>query len=301
MAYDPNEPRDSRGEWTSGGGGGAGMASATAARAQAEKIANGEKPLTGLPQQPIQFKDGTYYVPGPAGWLRDAARQYMKDAGLPYHPPTDYQPVDKARAARIAQAFEDMKHDPENPQVKESYDALNHEVKAQWDALKSHGLKVEWIKPGQTDPYAENPRLAAADVSEHNHWWGFPTDMGFGSGDKEAEAAMKENPLLRDSGEVVDGKHVTYNDLFRIVHDMFGHFKEGVGFRASGEDNAWRSHAAMFSEKALPAMTSETRGQNSWVNYGPYGEANRHASAADTHYAPQKIGRLPEWVWKEGR
>ena len=48
-------------------------------------------------------------------------------------------------------------------------------------------------------------------------------------------------------------------------------------------------------------MTAETRGQNSWVNYGPYGDTNRKASGADTHYAPQKIGLLPDWVAEEGR
>ena len=48
-------------------------------------------------------------------------------------------------------------------------------------------------------------------------------------------------------------------------------------------------------------MTVETRGQNSWVNYGPHGETNRTASAADTVYADQKIGLLPEWVSEEGR
>ena len=44
-------------------------------------------------------------------------------------------------------------------------------------------------------------------------------------------------------------------------------------------------------------MTSETRGQNSWVNYGPHGEANRTASGANTVYADQKAGLLPEWMY----
>jgi len=47
-------------------------------------------------------------------------------------------------------------------------------------------------------------------------------------------------------------------------------------------------------------MTSETRGQNSWVNYGPNGEANRTASAEDTKFADQKVGLMPEWTWTEG-
>jgi hypothetical protein len=57
----------------------------------------------------------------------------------------------------------------------------------------------------------------------------------------------------------------------------------------------------MFSDLARPAMTNETRGQNSWVNFGPYGATNRTANGADTHFAPQKIGLLPEWVVNEGR
>jgi hypothetical protein len=224
----------------------------------------------------------------------------MRDAGLPYDPPKQYLKVDKARATRIADAFDQMKHDPDDPQVKAAYAALAKETIAQWHAIKATGLKVEWIKPGQDDPYAVTPRLAAMDVTNHNHWWGFPTDMGFGTG-AEAETARHNNPMLQMTDEVVDGRRLCVNDVFRIVHDYFGHFKEGVGFRADGEENAWRSHSAMYSELARGAMTSETRGQNSWVNFGPHGEANRTASAADTHYAPQKIGLMPAWTWSEGR
>lgn len=48
-------------------------------------------------------------------------------------------------------------------------------------------------------------------------------------------------------------------------------------------------------------MTSETRGQNSWVNFGPHAEANKGASGADTIYAENKAGLLPEWAWENGR
>lgn len=56
---------------------------------------------------------------------------------------------------------------------------------------------------------------------------------------------------------------------------MYGHIKDGNGFTPSGEDNAWRSHYAMFSPAARPAMTTETRGQSDWVNFGPHGADNR--------------------------
>lgn len=90
------------------------------------------------------------------------------------------------------------------------------------------------------------------------------------------------------------------NDIFRVVHDYFGHAKEGVGFRADGEENAWRSHASMYSPDAAPAATTETRGQNSWLNYGPHGDKNRTAATADTVFADQKVGLLPKWAWTQG-
>jgi hypothetical protein len=57
----------------------------------------------------------------------------------------------------------------------------------------------------------------------------------------------------------------------------------------------------LFTGSAVGAITSETRGQNSRLNYGPYGEANRTAKVEDTVFAEQKTGLMPEWIWNEGR
>ena len=118
----------------------------------------------------------------------------------------------------------------------------------------------------------------------------YPSESGFGSGDK-----FPDNPMLQKSGEIINGEDVPANDLFRIVHDYFGHAKEGYGFGPMGEENAFLQHSGMFSPEARRALTTETRGQNSWVNYGPKSEANR-LNPANTTYADQKIGLLPEWA-----
>src|SRR5690606_22589305 len=81
----------------------------------------------------------------------------------------------------------------------------------------------------------------------------------------------------------------------------FGHGLEGAGFRADGEENAWQAHVRLFTGAAVAAITTETRGQNSWLNFGPYGERNRTASVEDTIFADQKTGLMPEWTWTEGR
>jgi hypothetical protein len=59
------------------------------------------------------------------------------------------------------------------------------------------------------------------------------------------------------------------NEMFRAVHDAFGHGIRGNSFGPVGEEVAWGSHAQMYSPLARIAMTSETRGQNSFVNYTP--------------------------------
>jgi hypothetical protein len=52
------------------------------------------------------------------------------------------------------------------------------------------------------------------------------------------------------------------NDMFRAVHDAFGHAASGRGFDPHGEEAAWLKHAVMYSPLARRALTTETRGQN---------------------------------------
>ena len=66
----------------------------------------------------------------------------------------------------------------------------------------------------------------------------------------------------------VDPKHgINSNEAFRAVHDFYGHSLHGNQFGAKGEETAWAAHSKMYSPLAKLAMTSETRGQNSFVNY----------------------------------
>jgi hypothetical protein len=59
------------------------------------------------------------------------------------------------------------------------------------------------------------------------------------------------------------------NEMFRAVHDFYGHAVHGNQFGAKGEEIAYGAHSQMFSPLARIAMASETRGQNSFVNYTP--------------------------------
>ena len=51
-------------------------------------------------------------------------------------------------------------------------------------------------------------------------------------------------------------------EMFRAVHDAFGHAAIGRGFDRHGEEAAFRAHAQMYSDDAALALESVTRGQN---------------------------------------
>jgi hypothetical protein len=261
-----------------------------------------EAPLEGL-LTPVKIPmTGQIIDAAPATHVRQVARDYMASTGLPYNPPKKYAKADPARSLRISDAYEAMKDNSSDPLTKASYAAMIKETMAQYHAAKAAGFKAEfWDPQTQEDPYHASPRLATEDIKNNNHMFVFPTDSGYGSDGPITAEQIKTNPLLQPSGETWNGIPVTVNDIFRAVHDYFGHAKEGVGFRADGEENAWRSHAAMYSPLARMAMTSETRGQNSWLNFNPVsGERNRKARTENSTFADQKVGILPHWVHHEG-
>ena len=226
--------------------------------------------------------------------LVDIAKDITEKKGLVYSPQLKYAEVDPDRAKRLADAYDKMENNPSDKAVKKAYDAMIEETMEQYETLRKKGYTFSFM-PESGDIYG-NPRNAINDIVQNQRLSVFPTEQGFGT----LTEASQANPLLMRIGEKWDGKEVTANDVFRAVHDVFGHGKHGVGFRAGGEENAFQAHARMYSPEALPAVTSETRGQNSWVNYGPFGEFNRKASPLETIYADQKTGIMPNWTYIEG-
>lgn len=194
------------------------------------------------------------------------ADTYTKAAGVEYTPYTGYAKLDENLGKSIADWFDKSKHEPEAPVVKESYDALAKETKAQYDAIVAAGYKIEPFT-GKGEPYSSSADMVA-DVRDNKHLYFLPTDRStFGSSGADSTG----NPLLRESGvRGVNDRPLLYNDLFRAVHDFFGHAKQGYEFGPRGEFNAFRAHASMFTPDAVPALAAETLAQNAWVNFGKH-------------------------------
>ncbi len=248
----------------------------------------GGKPSTvGLP-------DGSRYDAKPINAIEQSARDYMQSVGIDARAFDEYPEFSEERARLIAAAYDMMPNDPSNALVKRSYEAMIDETLGQYKALKDSGIEFKFLREGMSDPYAASPALGYKDLVENGRLFVYPTDFGFGT---DAAFDPSTNPLLKSVGRVGDKENAVANDAFRAVHDAFGHFGGGNPFfRRQGEERAFLEHSRMYSPEARGAMTSETRGQNSWVNSGPFGMQNRTASGADTVFADQKAGLMPSWT-----
>lgn len=250
---------------------------------------------TGRPSS-VKMPSGDSFDARPINDLEAAARDYMSARGINDEGFSQYPAFSEERARLIAAAYDQMKNDPTNPEVIRAYDAMISETMDQYNALQNRGIDFRFLREGMDDPYAASPALGYQDLVENGRLYVYPTDFGFGSG---SAFDPRENPLLVGVGRVGDKQDAVANDAFRAVHDAFGHFAPGNPFfRRQGEERAFLEHSRMYSPDAVGAMTSETRGQNSWLNSGPFGAQNRTASVGDTTFADQKAGLMPPWTYR---
>jgi len=223
--------------------------------------------------------------------------------------------IDKERAKRISDAFKRLVDNPTAPNVKRAYEAMARETIEQYKFMLDAGYFVEI---NNEEPYGNSNEMIE-DLRTNKRMKIFSTESGFGD-EKITPEQRDRNVLLRESGFYdVNGQPLLVNDLFRAVHDFFGHAELGNSFGPIGEENAWNVHARMYSPLARQAMTTETRGQNSFVNFSGVNErveAMRQEAAnlrnqgklaeaealvgkiyEEISFAEQKQGILPEEFW----
>jgi DNA-binding transcriptional MerR regulator len=200
--------------------------------------------------------------------------------------------LNKERATKIAEAYEEMEHRPNDVDVKEAYDVLIDETIEQYEAIIEEGYAMEI---NNDDSYG-NSKEMIEDLKDRKRMKVFSTESGFGS-DGITDEMRKDNPMLaKTEYKDANGVPLLVNDIFRFVHDFFGHAKQGNGFGPLGEENAWNIHSQMYSPTARKALTTETRGQNSWVNFS---KVNEEAfKIRDEARALRKVGKLDEALKK---
>ena len=95
---------------------------------------------------------------------------------------------------------------------------------------------------------------------------------------------------------------LSQNDMFRAVRDFYGHAMNGSEFGPHGEEKAWAEHSGMFSPLARIALSGETRGQNSLVNYtGLNSELKKEVAKQREAQAEAKRRGMEEQAEKHGK
>lgn len=152
------------------------------------------------------------------------------------------------------------------------YALLQVEGLRQFEAMRSAGIRVEpWLAPGQ--PYRDSARLRERVLATGTVYV-FLTRNGHGPGPSDGPHPMREAAGVR-----VSGVELTHNDVFRAVHDVFGHVMFANAMGPAGEFRASYCHLAMYSDDVHPVIFSEQISQICWFFFG------RHLRTAD--------GRLP--------
>ncbi len=208
--------------------------------------------------------------------LRSLANDYAKGVGLPSLN-TAVTEVDSELHRRLADELESVEHKPYDEQVVRAYNKFKGENMAQFNLLLESGYNFvahsqEGMEPYQPpvkgSPDQRSPSKKMRDqVADEKTLVFYPTIQEDG-GD-----FLGDHPLMERTGITVptDGGgeyELTHNDVFRVVHDIFGHAKEGSSFGMVGEENAVVQHSQMYTEGALPALIAETRMQNAFMHFG---------------------------------
>lgn len=209
------------------------------------------------------FSTGAQGIPH----LSAAATDFAGSLGLVRPQRFDNVVVNPAQGRRVAQEYRDAP--TMDSAAVPHYRAMAEETKRQFDFMTrpAHrgGLGID-VSVTKDDPYSRV---------------------------RDMTADLRDNNRLRVLSTKTTGGHPVFsddeNDMFRAVHDTFGHAATGRGFDPHGEEAAFRSHYSMFTPAARPAMATETRGQNSFVNFGGV-EGGR--LSADTPFE-QKVAVLP--------
>lgn len=197
--------------------------------------------------------------------IRASALEYQKRYGLQV-PEADYTRalITERASHQIGQAYGRMAEF--NRSAVPAFRAMGEEVKRQFDHMTSPtrrgglGMDVEVTKH---DPYGGD--------NLNEIYTGFRGDVENNNRIKVLDSASTGGHPIFSNDE---------NNMFRAVHDVYGHLGSGRGIDYDGEEAAFQKHSRMFTPQARQALASETRGQNS-------------SFRANGEFPDQKVGVLP--------
>lgn len=227
-------------------------------------------------QFPLEYK-APYEVPS---FVREGVERYHSEKGLA---PPDWddaidRQVDPQLMTKRARQYDTMPAHDDSPETMAAFEAARTDILDQYEFLtrpEAEGGMGVTVQPMNTDPYHGFP---GAD----------PDDPMLGMIED-----LKTNRNIRVWDTPDEHAHPYFsneeNTKLRAVHDVFGHVASGRGVSRHGEEAVARVHLSGFSPEAAPALETEFRGQNAYLNYGPTGD-----------FGEQKLGLVANQPTYEG-
>jgi hypothetical protein len=176
-----------------------------------------------------------------------------------------------------------------SPALGRAYATFKRESMAQYRLLAEAGLVVEpWLGPGQ--PYRDSQQLRD-EVCRTGALRLFLTQEGHGRSRDECFHPLREPANLR-----LGGAELVHNDIYRIVHDLYGHVMLGASMGPSGEFLASYCHLLMYSPGAHQVLFAEQISQICWFFYGPHlrDRAGKLPEPGDSGWIPLHARPYPE-------
>lgn len=171
---------------------------------------------------------------------------------------------------RVAGAYGVLTHTPEATDVQDAYRALCSALDAQYTVLSAY-VRIDYV---DRDPYSDSHGMFL-DIENYEHL---------------SVYRFAEFPVGHAFAVISPVHGLSYNLIFRAVHDGLAHYPDRLPFSFGGEFWAFRAHADLMTGNglAIRALATETLGQNAWYNFGP----SSHLKPRP--FVEQKAALLPE-------
>ncbi len=229
------------------------------------------------------------------------ARRYIEARDFGRHLPTLVElDLETDLCIAVADWFEAAPDFTGEPREQREYADFKEETNRQFEVMLEAGVDVlPWLDSGQ--PYSGSKHLQR-EVSNTGRLYIYLTMNGHGQGGSDPEFVT--HPMVSPSHYHVDGVPFLYNDVFRAVHDFFGHVARGNSFTARGEFMAAWDHCQMYPDNCHPVLLTESIGQICWFYFGPHLRdpdgllpspgSPGYVEPRDRPYSPQKTTPLPQ-------
>lgn len=156
-----------------------------------------------------------------------------------------------------AALYHTMEHTPHHPVVAASYQSLTDGLIHQYNTLIADGYRFVF---GDYDYPSSADMFDALDAERVLHVLSTESASAGMLSDHPFHAVVTVH--TPDSTE-----SLRINDVFRAVHDIYGHYFRRNSFGEQGEFAAWVDHLLTLPNDAYIALFCETRGQSAWLNF----------------------------------